>query len=263
VSALGGRRTSPLDTDGDSLRHHLSFGLVLCAAVSAAACTGAVRPDAAILLFSGPGTSPGDVAAVQHILRDNHFDYETVSATQLNAMSEAQLRSHQLLIVPGGNFLTMGESWTPRTAANIHDAVQHGLNYLGICAGGFLAGRASYRSLDLASGARFGFYAAESLGIHKAAVAITAPGMPALEHYWEDGPQLTGWGDVVARYTDGTPAIVEGFSGQGWVVLLGIHPEAPESWRRGMTFTTPASVDNAYAATLIQAALRRTALPHD
>jgi len=29
-----------------------------------------------------------------------------------------------------------------------------------------------------------------------------------------------------------------------------------------MTFATPASVDRAYAATLISAALQRTALPH-
>jgi hypothetical protein len=46
------------------------------------------------------------------------------------------------------------------------------------------------------------------------------------------------------------------------VLLSGIHPEAPESWRRGLTFTTPASVDNAYAATLIDAAVNRTRLAH-
>jgi hypothetical protein len=47
------------------------------------------------------------------------------------------------------------------------------------------------------------------------------------------------------------------------MILTGIHPEAPESWRRGLTFTTPASVDNAYAAVLIRAALDRTRLQHD
>jgi len=46
------------------------------------------------------------------------------------------------------------------------------------------------------------------------------------------------------------------------VILSGIHPEAPESWRRGLTFTTPASVDNAYAATLISAALNWIRLKH-
>jgi hypothetical protein len=67
---------------------------------------------------------------------------------------------------------------------------------------------------------------------------------------------------VVGKYPDGTPAIVEGSSGKGWVILTGVHPEAPANWRRGMAFTTPASVDHAYAATLIHAALNGTRLPH-
>jgi adenine phosphoribosyltransferase len=145
-----------------------------------------------------------------------------------------------------------------------HDAVQAGVNYLGICAGAFLAGdgRGYYNSFDLASGVRFGFYAAENRGIRKAAVTVAGVNAPAIEHYWEDGPELTGWGAVVGKYPDGTPAVVEGTSGQGWVILAGVHPEAPETWRRGMTFATPASVANAYAGTLVQAALTRTWLPH-
>jgi hypothetical protein len=98
--------------------------------------------------------------------------------------------------------------------------------------------------------------------IHKEAVWVRAAGEPPLQHYWEDGPALKGWGDVVAKYPDGTPAIVEARAGEGWVVLSGVHPEAPESWRRGMTFMTPASLDNAYAAKLIDAVLRRTRLEH-
>jgi glutamine amidotransferase-like uncharacterized protein len=204
------------------------------------------------------------VAAVAAILKDKDLRYSTVNAQQLNRMSESQLMAYRLMIVPGGNFIAIANSLTPSTTANIHNAVQSGLNYLGICAGGFLAGHGSpyYNSLNLTSGVRFGFYAAENRGIRKAAVAITGVGTPALDHYWEDGPEFSGWGDVVGEYPDGTPAIVQGASGKGWVILAGVHPEAPEYWRRGMTFTTPASVDNAYAGTLIDAALHRTALPH-
>jgi hypothetical protein len=54
----------------------------------------------------------------------------------------------------------------------------------------------------------------------------------------------------------------EGKSGNGWVILCGVHPEAPQSWRSGMTFTTSVSVDNAYAKTLVTAALSGTSLPH-
>jgi hypothetical protein len=55
---------------------------------------------------------------------------------------------------------------------------------------------------------------------------------------------------------------VQGRVGEGWVILSGIHAEAPEGWRRGLTFSTPRSVDNAYAVTLIDAALHRQPLPH-
>jgi len=215
-----------------------------------------------ILLFNGTGTSANDVAAIETILKDSHLNYSTVNSRRLNGMGESQLMAYRLMIVPGGNFIAIGDSLTSNTTANIHNAVQGGLNYLGICAGGFLAGHASYNSLNLTSGVRFDFYADENRGIRKAAVAIASVGTPTLEHYWEDGPQFTGWGAVVGKYPDGTPAIVEGTSGKGWVILSGVHPEAPANWRRGMTFKTPESVDNAYARTLIDAALNRTWLSH-
>jgi hypothetical protein len=50
--------------------------------------------------------------------------------------------------------------------------------------------------------------------MRKAAVAITAGGQ-TLDQYWEDGSQLNGWGAVVARYPDLTPATVEGAFGHG------------------------------------------------
>jgi glutamine amidotransferase-like uncharacterized protein len=215
-----------------------------------------------ILVFNGTGTSPNDVAAFETLLHDNHLEYSTASSSQLNDMSESRLRDYRLLIIPGGNFETMGNSLGPATAANIRSAVQEGLSYLGICAGAFLAGKSPYNGLNLTSGVQFHFYSDENKGIRKAAVAITGPGMPNLDQYWEDGPQLAGWGAVVARYPDGTPAVAEGMSANGWVILSGVHPEAPAGWRRGMTFTTPASVDRAYAATLIHAALNRMWLPH-
>lgn len=225
-----------------------------------------VRPTSsgspAILLFDGSGTSPNDVAALESILDEKRFSYTTADSEQLNGMSEAQLGAHRLLIVPGGNFEQIGNGLTSSTTAKVRDAVRGGLNYLGICAGAFLAGDSPYNGLNLTSGVRFGFYAIEAEGIRKAAVEIAVAGSTSFAHYWEDGPQLTGWGEAVARYPDGTPAIVEGSFGDGWVILSGVHPEAPESWRRGMSFATPADVDNRYAATLIDAALNRTRLDH-
>ena len=241
-----------------------SIQLILCiASLAPTACAPSESKDApAILLFNGNGTSPNDVKAVEAILKESGLEYATASSRRLNGMSESQLMAYRLMIIPGGNYITIGNSLAPDTTTNIRKAVQGGLNYLGICAGGLLAGNATGNSLNLTSGVQFGFYAEVNRGIHKAAVAITGVGAPALEHYWENGPQFTGWGAVVGKYPDGTPAIVEGTSGKGWVVLCGVHPEAPENWRRGMTFTTPASAANAYAGTLIEAALHGTSLPH-
>jgi glutamine amidotransferase-like uncharacterized protein len=236
--------------------------VVLIALASAALIACRKHDPPAILLFAGTGTSPNDVAAVKAIIVANRLDYAAVSSARLNAMPGSQLRASCLLIVPGGNFIEIGNGLSPAAVANIRSSVHAGLNYLGICAGAFFAGDSPFNALNLTSGVRFGFYAAENAGIRKAAIPITnAEGAP-LESYWEDGPQLSGWGAVVAKYPDGTPAVVEGRSGAGWVVLAGIHPEAPENWRRGMRFTTPARAGHAYAATLIRGALGGTLLPH-
>ena len=215
-----------------------------------------------VLLFNGTGCSPSDVKAVEAVLKSIGIDYSTANSAELNELTEFQLRRFRLLIVPGGNFIDMGRSLTPSTAANVRSAVQNGLNYLGICAGGFLAGKYYENDgLNLTSGVKFGFYSAESKGIRKAPVAITVAEGTTLEHYWEDGPEFTGWGEIVGKYPDGTPAIVEETVGGGCVILSGVHPEAPENWRYGMPFGTPVGDCNAYAGKLILAALNRTKLP--
>jgi glutamine amidotransferase-like uncharacterized protein len=215
-----------------------------------------------ILLFDGTGTSANDVAAIETLLQDSQLSYSTASSAQMDAMSAEQLRAYRLIIVPGGDFTRIGMSLKKDTAVKLREGIHDGVNYLGICGGAFFAGRSPYNGLNLTSGVQFGFYAAESRGVRKAAVPIAGAGTSTLDQYWEDGPQLTGWGAVVGRYPDGTPAVVQGESGRGWIILTGVHPEAPEYWRGGMAFTTPASVDQAYAVTLIRSALDRRPLPH-
>jgi glutamine amidotransferase-like uncharacterized protein len=216
-----------------------------------------------VLLFNGTGTIANDVAAVETILNDLKLSYATANSSQLNAMTQAQLEAYQLLIVPGGNSITIGDNLKSSTTTNVHNAVvSGGLHYLGICAGGFFGGYSIYNGLNLTSGVWFNFYADYYQGINKAAVEISYPSSGKLDQYWQDGPQFTGWGSIVGKFPDGTPAIVEGKSGAGWVILSGVHPEAPASWRGGMSFTTSAAVDNTYAGTLIEAALHGSSLPH-
>jgi len=236
-------------------------GFLIALVLAAVVACKARHPNAPVLVYTGTGTSPNDVIAIVNLLARDQIDHDTATAAELNAMEPAALRHRRLIIVPGGNFIEMGGALTPATTAKVRAAVHDGVHYLGICAGGFLAGRIDgHHSFDLTNGVQFPFYAASRQGIRKAAVPIAWPGHPTLEHYWEDGPQLTGWGAAVATYPDGTPAVVEGGVGKGWVVLAGVHPEAPDDWRTGMTFRTPASEDQAFAVTLIRAALDRTSL---
>jgi len=48
----------------------------------------------------------------------------------MNDMSASHLRSYRLLIIPGGNYIAIGNGILSSTTAKIHDAVQNGLNYL-------------------------------------------------------------------------------------------------------------------------------------
>ena len=226
-------------------------------------CTRVETAPPDVLLFDGRGASPGDVAAVAGILRDAGLRFETAGSAKLNRLSESKLKAYRLLVIPGGNFIEIGNGLTADTTRTLRNAVRNGLGYVGICAGAFFAGASPYNGLNLTEGVRFPFYALEDRGIRKAAVPVTTSGGQTLDVYWEDGPQLAGWGQPVAKYPDGTPAIVQGRFGEGWVVLAGVHAEAPENWRRGMDFKTPATVSRAYAATLVDAALHRRALPHE
>src|SRR5215471_4240959 len=45
-----------------------------------------------ILLFTGTGTSPNDVKAIETLLVSNHLDFSTISSFELNGMKEKDLR---------------------------------------------------------------------------------------------------------------------------------------------------------------------------
>jgi len=232
--------------------------------VAARAAGGTSTSIPPVLLFVGTGTSSSDVSAVKTILGDLKLTYATATSSQLNAMSETAIKSYKLFFVPGGNAITISKYLTHTAVTNVHNAIVNGgLHYLGICAGAFFAGDSGvYQYLSLTPNVWFNFYADEFKGIHKEAVEVKGSNGTKLDQYWENGPQLSGWGKVVGKYPNGTPAIVEGKSGYGWIILCGVHPEAPSSWRYGMTFTTSVAVDNAYAKTLVTAALNGTSLPH-
>ena len=223
----------------------------------------AVKAAEPVLLYVGTGTSPSDVGAIESVLNTLKVGFLTADQNQLNAMTEPVLGGYTLMIVPGGDSITIGQNLSGNATATIRNAVaRYGLHYLGVCAGAFFGGYSAYNGVNLTSGVGFDFYVAEFQGIHIEPVEISPASGASLDVYWQDGPQLSGWGDVVAKYPDGTPAITEGTWGNGFVMFTGVHLEAPANWRAGLNFTTPLSTDLSYAGTVIQAALNATPLPH-
>ncbi len=218
-----------------------------------------------VLLFNGTGTTSTDVAAVKTVLNMLGQAFTTVNSAEMNSMPEATLAGYTLLIVPGGNSITIGNNLSKQTTQKIRQAVQgNGLHYLGICAGAFLAGGGDeYNNINLANGRWFTMYSSpKHIASENLILAAAFQGSNRLDVYWQDGPYLQGWGDVVAKYPNGQPAIVEGQSGMGWMVLTGIHAEAPAGWRTCCTFTTSLATDLAWAAQEIVAARDRAPLPH-
>ena len=216
-----------------------------------------------VLIFNGTGTSSTDVTAVENVVKTVGLGYKTANSSQLDAMSQSQLAAYKLFIVPGGDSIKIGNNLTSKATMNVRNAVaQNGLNYLGFCAGGFFGGFSKYNGLNLTSGVWFSLYADYYKGIHKEAVTISFPSGKKLDIYWQNGPDLSGWGSVVGKYPNGRAALTEGHWGNGFVLLSGVHPEAPANWRYGMNFNTPLDVDLAYAATLVTAAFNGTTLPH-
>jgi hypothetical protein len=110
----------------------LTLCVVLTSTVLAACRAGdedrmPAHASAPILLFNGAGASSGDVVALRTILLREHLEYSTADSQQLNRMTESQIREYRLLIVPGGNFMKIGNGLTVNTTA-----IHNGLNYLGI-----------------------------------------------------------------------------------------------------------------------------------
>ena len=216
-----------------------------------------------VLIFNGTGTSSTDVTAVINVVKTVKLGYKTANSSQLDGMTQSQLASYRLFIIPGGDSVKIGNNLSSKATMNVRNAVaQNGLNYLGFCAGGFFGGFSKYNGLNLTSGTWFSLYADYYKGIHKESVLISFPSGKKLDIYWQNGPDLSGWGSVVGKYPNGRAALTEGHWGNGFVLLSGVHPEAPSSWRYGMSFSTTLDVDLAYAATLVTAAFNGTMLPH-
>lgn len=236
----------------------MKFISILCLLASV---FGANARASQVLLYDGSGASSGDVLALISLLKSLGYSYTLANETQMNSMTRSQYAQYKLILWPGGNSITMGSHLTTKTTGNIHDTVVlDGGSYLGFCAGAFMAETSSlYNTFKLAT-TYFNFYNEGAVEM----VDISFPGGTSGEIVYWNGPQLSGWGQVVAAYPSGDPAIVQDFVGSnhGFVMISGVHPEAPLNWGvPGYTLSNQTQ-DNSYAKSLIRAALNKTSLSY-
>ena len=170
----------------------------------------------------------GDIAE-QHLSQPVRY----VSAKQITA---AALKKAKLWIQPGGDARDVSKATTKAQKNLLRTFVAEGGSYFGICAGAFFADHTVDDENTL-----------EGLGFIPGESKDFLPGITEdfiLEIFWGSLQRFLYFSqgatfklnrsqpvEVIARYDDGQPAVVQFKYGKGTVLLSGPHPEAPESWK--------------------------------
>ena len=223
-----------------------------------------------VLIFNGTGTSESDANSFVSIIGKKGLSYKVVNSDDLNAMSVQDLSAYGVIVWPGGHANRMTNSLTLATRRNIQSAVRDaGVSFAGFCAGAWMG---VGDDIPLAGELDIGFallpgkllleYFPDGKEPTAAMVMTTFGDGSKRDLVWYGGPITPNIpGGVVAKYPDGSPEITQAFSGKGFVILTGTHPEAPQGWRDGNGITDSDGLDYELAGKLVTAALLQQALP--
>ncbi|WP_020659626.1 BPL-N domain-containing protein [Amycolatopsis benzoatilytica] len=257
-------------------RRRLLFGLLPAAALLAA-CTppdnpAPARPQARTtgkplaLIYNGPQGCTDCAPTMAEVLHTapQPFEVAYVGPGTGTPLTASALAPAQLYVQPGGG-ADLDATWRDLkgSAKALRDWVHGGGCYLGLCFGGYLAGRNP--GFELLPGDTRGYTDtpdATVLDARDTVVPVTWKGKPR-HMYFQDGPAflLDDGADatVLATYPNGTAAAVVAPYGKGRAGVCGPHPEADESWYADEDLTNPDGVRLDLAYELIDATLGRTA----
>ena len=222
------------------------------------------------LVFNGVGAWQDEVTSLESILTSHGANYQEVNSAQLDAMSVDEIAKFGLMIFPGGAGGTMAAGVSAATHANLREAVQvRGVSYIGFCAGSFVAvapapaaGQDVSYGFGVVAGPELGYYMLENQGVTAAMTLESFADGTTRDLVWYGGPITPNSPKgVIAKYPTGDPAISEMWSGNGFVILSGVHPAAPQSTRTAFGMTDTDGLDFDLAWTLLSAALNQTVLP--
>lgn len=187
-----------------------------------------------VLIYSGPGACSSCPEAIGRILIKNGFSIQYIKPGQLTKL---KFSNAALYIQPGGTDRPNDilEALKPAEIQNLKDFVYSGGRYLGICSGGYLAGK--YVTDDKKSRA-FGLLPIdvdEEQEDAKPKLESILWKNSALSVYFQDAPSfntnLLPHAEVWATYrkTGHGAALINNF-GKGRVGVIGPHLEAIQDW---------------------------------
>lgn len=233
---------------------------------SPTATSGTTSSQIKALIFNGSGTSASDTQSIVGLVAAHGWSYQVVTSAQLETMSVTDIAQYRLIIWPGGDSNVMTSGLTAATRGRVRSAVvNYGVNYVGFCAGAWMAvgptpsASGPIWGLSIEPGDYLKIYHPNGTLPTAAMVKTTFASGSTRDLVWWGGPYLWSTaGTVIARYPDGSAAITQADAGKGFVVLSGLHPEAPQDWRTGAGLVDSDGLDLDVAWSLIQSAANRT-----
>jgi len=224
-----------------------------------------------VLIYGGPGAWRAEIDSLKQILYAHQATYDEASPDRLNHMSIEDFQKYNMIIFAGGDAPTVRRVLTTETHARLREAVQKdGLNYLGFCAGAWLAVAPAPVHPNEDVGYGLGVvdgpvlqqnYLFKMGRVHSLDDTIFPNGSHR-KLLWYGGPITPEIpGGVIARYSDQTPAITQIQSGKGLVIISGLHPAANKSILSRINLFDTEAIDPDFAWQLLDGAIRHKPLP--
>lgn len=189
------------------------------------------------LVYRGPESVPGCPEAAAELVRSAPGPLRAVfcGPDEEVPLTAASLAGCALYVQPGGGGLEQAWGAMRRHADDIRAYVHGGGGYLGICLGGYLAGRDP--GFGLLSGQIDQYVVQPRAAVRGSRDTVTAVNWrDERRHlYFQDGPCFTprARDHVLATYEDAdgdTCAALVARYGSGRVGVVGPHPEADRQW---------------------------------
>jgi glutamine amidotransferase-like uncharacterized protein len=161
-------------------------------------------------------------------------------------------------IQPGGGSKSAGTAMTKQLKENVRSFVFKGGGYVGFCAGAPIATSKIHDSeID-------GLGILQGVSVHKylevgndnpTILKVQWDGLPRFL-YWEAGSYMTvekGFkGEAIAFYPNGFIAALRMTYGKGRVFVTGLHPEAPDFWKKLAKLSDPDGSDMILAKEMVR-----------